>query len=150
MSLPDSWVDRIFTRLTMVFGRDFLSRYEGLDVAAVKAEWAEDLAGFQQAPNAIKFALGSLPSDKPPTSLQFRDLCRRAPQYLPKALPEPPPDPAIVAAALSAIKPSSTPGDRDWALKLREKERANGRRFLTPFQRHAWREALGVDEEEAA
>lgn len=119
MSLPDSWVDRIFTRLTMVFGRDFLSRYEGLEVAAVKAEWAEDLAGFQQSPNAIRYALENIPSDKPPTSLQFRDLCRRAPQYMPKALPLPDLDPAIAQTVRATFRPILGQGDRSWIAKLR-------------------------------
>lgn len=135
MSLPASWVDRIFTRLTMVFGRDFLSRYEGLDVSSVKAEWAEDLAGFQQAPAAIKFALDNLPSDKPPTSLQFRDLCRRAPQYAPKALPSPAPDPELAKALKQAFKPMSGRGDKEWAKKLRARAEQGYR--MTKFQRDA-------------
>jgi hypothetical protein len=119
MSLPASWVDRIFTRLTLVFGRDFMARYDGLEIDDVKAEWGEDLAGFQQAPDAIRYALENIPSDKPPTSLQFRDLCRRAPQYAPKALPAPPPDPTLAQELRRAFKPVTGMGDRSWAAKLR-------------------------------
>lgn len=144
MSLPAAWVDRIFHRLTMVFGRDFLSRYEGLSTDDVKAECAEDLAGFQQSPAAIKFALEILPSDKPPTSLQFRDLCRKAPQYAPKALPAPAPDPAIAAKALEALKPARRTDPLQWAHDLKEREGRDARKSLTEFQRKAWREALGV------
>lgn len=135
MSLPASWVDRIFTRLTLVFGRDFMARYDGLEIADVKAEWAGDLAGFQQAPGAIKFALENLPSDRPPTSLQFRDLCRRAPQYAPKALPAPPVDPEMARVVKSALKPAQGKGDREWAVKLRQRI-ADGYR-PTLFQRGA-------------
>lgn len=134
MSLPASWVDRIFTRLTMVFGRDFLSRYEGLDVAAVKAEWADDLTSFQQSPNAIKYALEMLPSDKPPTSLQFRDLCRHAPQYMPKALPPPDIDPALAQTIKAAFKPVSAAGSRDWVARLQARIEAREIR-PTKFQR---------------
>lgn len=141
MSLPASWVDRIFQRLTMVFGRDFQARYEGLSTDEVKAEWGLDLAGFAQAPAAIKFALDNLPSDKPPTSLQFRDLCRRAPQYAPKALPAPPVNPEMAQAVRGAVKPAQGKGDRDWADKLRKRV-ADGYR-PTMYQRECLREMFG-------
>jgi hypothetical protein len=129
----------------MIFGRDFLSRYEGLDVAAVKAEWAEDLAGFQQAPAAIKFALDNLPSDKPPTSLQFRDLCRRAPQYAPKALPAPTPDPEMAKTVRQAFKSINAYGTTEWAAKLRARIESHEIR-PTKFQRDALAEVSGVAE----
>lgn len=144
MSLPESWVNRIFQRLTLVYGRDFLSRYEGQDLGAVRAGWGEELTGFQQAPDAIKFALEILPSDKPPTVLQFRDLCRKAPQYAPKALPAPAPDPAIAAKALEALRPAKRVDPLQWAHDLKEREERDTRKSLTEFQRKAWREALGV------
>lgn len=144
MSLPAAWVDRVFTRLTLVFGRDFMARYDGLEIDDVKAEWAEDLAGFQQAPEAIKYALEHIPSDKPPTSLQFRDLCRKAPQYLPKALPAPPVDPAMARVVKGALKPIQGRGDREWAQKLKARIDAGYR--PTIFQRQCMEEALALGE----
>lgn len=29
MSLPAAWIDKIFTKLTLAYGRDFLGRWEG-------------------------------------------------------------------------------------------------------------------------
>lgn len=136
MSLPSAWVDRIFAKLTVAYGHRFLSMYSGVDLNLVKADWAEELAGFQQSPNAISHALGILPSDNPPNVFQFRDLCRKAPQYLPKALPEPPPDPAIAQAVKAAFKPVSSNGDRAWVAKLRERIAAKDIR-PTKFQRDA-------------
>ena len=79
MSLPNNWVDRIFAKLTLVYGTDFTRRWEGLDVDDVKADWARELAMYQQAPAAIAYALENLPENKPPNVLQFRALCRAAP-----------------------------------------------------------------------
>lgn len=78
--LPDFMIEPIFTKLTLTYGRDFLSKYEGLDLAAVKAEWAHELAGFQDIPGSIRYALQNLDPNKVPNVLQFRELCRRAPR----------------------------------------------------------------------
>lgn len=118
MPLPSSWVDQIFMKLTVAYGHRFLSQYSGIDLELVKADWAEELAGFQQSPSAIKHALSVLPSDNPPNVFQFRDLCRKAPQYLPKALPSPPPDPTLAQELRRAFKPVTGMGDRSWAAKL--------------------------------
>lgn len=79
MSLPNNWVDRIFAKLTLVYGTDFTRRWEGLNVDDVKADWARELAMYQQAPASITYALENLPENKPPNVLQFRALCRAAP-----------------------------------------------------------------------
>jgi len=79
MSLPPNWVDRIFEKLTLVYGRDFLRRWDGIPIADVKADWAKELAGFEQLPESIAHALKNLPHADPPNVYQFRDLCRRAP-----------------------------------------------------------------------
>lgn len=89
MALPSPWVDKIFEKLSLVYGRDFIGRWEGLNIDAVKADWAHELDGFQQRPQAIKHGLETLPPSKPPTVLEFREICRRAPEFAPKALPEP-------------------------------------------------------------
>jgi hypothetical protein len=91
MQLPSEWVDRIFEKLALVYGRDFLGRWDGLDIRAVKADWALELGRFANAPDSIRFALDSLPLSKPPTALEFKHLCNRAPDYLPALLPPPQP-----------------------------------------------------------
>lgn len=78
MALPDSWVDRIFQKLTLTYGRDFLGRWEGVPLEEVKADWAHELDGYEKAPHAIHHALKNLPA-KPPTVLDFRALCQKAP-----------------------------------------------------------------------
>lgn len=144
MSLPAAWVDRIFQKLTVTYGRDFAGRWEGLSTDDVKADWADVLAGFVNSPDSIKHALETLPADKPPTVLQFRDLCRKAPlKHLP-ALPAPDIDPAMAQAVKAAAKPIGGASDPlEWAHKLQERE-SNQPKSLSMFQRKAWREVLGV------
>ena len=89
MTMPLPWVEKIFRRLTLVYGRDFLSRWEGQEINGVIDDWALELAGFANWPEAIGWALNNLPADRPPTVLQFRDICRKAPARSAPALPEP-------------------------------------------------------------
>lgn len=84
--LPDTWIDRIFARLQGVYGREFIGQYatgvvDGVDAGIENAKqvWAEELGGFQENPQAIAYALETLP-DKAPNAIRFRDACRRAPE----------------------------------------------------------------------
>ena len=154
MSLPEAWVDRIFTKLSLTYGEGFMRTYAGLDVADVKANWGHELAGLAQSPKAIAHALEILPG-RAPNVVEFRELCRRAPassfgNQLPA--PEPKPvDPAgvrKVAAALAGLKPTRPIGARAWAVRLQERhQRGDG---LTRFQVAAYREALGPATQEVA
>ena len=103
MSLPIAWIEDVFAKLALTYGRDFVAQYEGLDLALVKANWAQELAGFDPHPQALALALHHLPADRPPNVLQFRALCRRMPLPPPQALAKPDSDPAIKAAGLAAI-----------------------------------------------
>ena len=121
MSLPLMWVDKIFAKLTLVYGREFLSRWEGLTIADVKTDWAHEMAGFAENPQAIAHALQNLPSDKPPNVYQFRSIARSLP---PKqaALPAPvAASPDIVAAQLLAmvpIKKALSVDGKEWARRI--------------------------------
>ena len=138
MSLPASWVDSLFGRLGVRYGTAFLRQYEGFDLAIVKADWAEVLNGFDG--ESIAYGLRYLPADKPPTAMQFRDQCRRAPRpEPPKAIAGPKPDPARVAELVSRIEPKDV-DPREWARRLQRREQQGER--LTLAQREMWREAL--------
>lgn len=121
MSLPAPWVDKIFAKLTLAYGRDFLGRWEGLDINAVKSDWAHELAGFQQQPDAIAYGLQHLP-EKCPNVFEFRAMCRRSPA---QALPQIEHSPAgkdRIAAELKKLAPvlQSKPSTdfRDWARRI--------------------------------
>lgn len=81
MSLPQPWVEKIFQKLSLIYGRDFLGRWEGIPLDEVKADWAHELSGYQQSPDAISYALQNLPR-KPPTVLEFRAICEAAPRIV--------------------------------------------------------------------
>jgi hypothetical protein len=103
MSLPAKWVDAIFDRLSIAFGRDFLGRWEGMPIAKVKADWAECLKGFVDRPQAIAFGLANLPDSKPPTAQEFRAVCRQAPTVSHVLLPAPKAEESLVAEQLRKI-----------------------------------------------
>lgn len=144
MALSQRFVDRIFARLLVRYGAAWLRAYEGIEEKLVQADWAEQLAGFDDKPEAIKHALDSLPTDRPPTAGQFRALCNTAPLPVFKALPSPKVDREKAVAALSSMrgvfKPLADP--LAWAKKLRDDE-ASGR-VLTERQRLDWRLALAT------
>ena len=100
MSLPLPWVDKIFSKLTLIYGRDFIGRWEGLEIADVKTDWAHELAGFENFPEGIAFALQSMPAGKPPNVLEFRAMALRAPRPEFKQLEAPKADPSRVAEEL--------------------------------------------------
>lgn len=79
MSLPLSWVDELFKKLGRVYGQSFLRKWDGMDMAEIKDDWAHELAGFQAHPEAIKWALENLPPERAPNVLEFRALANRAP-----------------------------------------------------------------------
>lgn len=140
MSLPDAWTDRIFAKLTLTYGKTFLNRWEGLDIAAVKADWSYELRAFAQSPDAIRFALENLPSGKPPTVLEFRDLCRARPAQPVKQLQQAPADPQRVAQAIADMPRVDPLDPKAWADRLRQREQ-NGAK-LTMAQCSMWRRAL--------
>ena len=100
--LPSPWVDRLFDRLALVYGRSFNARWDGLDLDVVKADWAHELAGFAEKPEPLRWALDHLPAH-PPNVVEFRALARMAPPPTVKALPEPKADPQRVAEAMAKV-----------------------------------------------
>lgn len=146
MSLPEPWVEKIFRKLSATYGAAFQRQYDGVDLADVKANWAHELAVFQQAPDAIAYGLDHLPADhRPPTVLQFRDACRRPTEHATSTLrlPMPKADPELARAVRAAWKPAGTGGPRAWAERLQQREERGER--LTQYQAQAWRRALKAE-----
>ena len=92
--MPSSWVDRIFQKLTLTYGRDFLGRWEGIPLDEVKADWAHELGGYERDPASIHHALTNLPP-KAPTVIEFRAICRRSPEKEVPRLAAPAANPAL-------------------------------------------------------
>lgn len=150
MALPLNWIDRIFDKLVLAYGRDFTGRWDGLPMASIKTDWAHELSGFDEHPEAIKHALQHLPADKPPTVFGFRNLCISVPKTTKLELPAPPADPVFVAEIarrLHLTKRGSPIGDKDWAKRLKARDDAGDP--LNMNQRRCYKIALGLDEPQA-
>ena len=116
--LPIEWVDKIFKKLTLVWGRDFTARWEGLDVMEVKIDWAHELSGLQDNPKAISHALQNLPGAKPPTVLEFRALALKCPAAVDPVLPFVRLEADIVAGFIGKAKAAQGQGtvsEKEWA-----------------------------------
>jgi hypothetical protein len=119
MSLPIAWVDRIFDKLTLVYGQAFLRKWDAIDMNAVKSDWAHELSGFEGHPKAIAWALQNLSPEKAPNALEFKFLARRAPPDELPRLEAPKADPDRIAEELAKLapvlaKPLARP-NTDWA-----------------------------------
>lgn len=144
MPLPDSWVDKLFRKLSATYGQAFLRQYDGVPMDDVKANWAQELGCFQQSPAAISRGIELLPADRAPTVLQFRELCRSHAQAEVLALPAPtaPADPAVIARAREALKPITNTGNKQWAYALKARHESGEK--LTRFQIECYRGAIGI------
>ena len=140
--LPIEWVDKLFHKFMVTYGVFVAKQYSGLDPLEVKTEWAKCLGGFRDRPEAIAFALQHLPSDRCPTMLQFRDMCRQAPLPAVVALPEPKADEAVVHKEIKKmVTEAFTNRDHKlWAKKLKKRHEAG--EVLSPLQIKAYKEAL--------
>lgn len=83
--LPAAWVDKIFSRLQGVYGREFTGQYSSIvndvdeGLANAKQVWADELGGFVKFPEAIAYALEHLP-ERCPNAIKFKEICRNAPR----------------------------------------------------------------------
>jgi hypothetical protein len=103
MPLSSRFVDEIHMRLAVRYGSAWLAKWQGVEIAAVKADWAEQLDGMR--PENIRKALDNLPPDFPPTCTAFRSLGvirHEAEEF--KALPAPEASPAVVKAAVAKLR----------------------------------------------
>lgn len=86
--LPESWIDRIFSKMQGRYGSLFMDRWKGCDLKSIKETWAEELAGFLDRPECLAYALQSTADCQfPPTLPEFIAAARRAPRKEAPALP---------------------------------------------------------------
>jgi len=146
MSLPTVWIDKIFEKLSLRYGRDFLGRWEGMPINDVKTDWGDVLSGMVEHPKAIGWALDNLPDAKPPTAQDFRTLCRKAPQPEVPRLEAPRANPERMAAELRKLVPIiKAKGDalydhKAWAKSLQSSHQSGV--VLKPIQIRFYKEAL--------
>lgn len=74
--LPEAWVERLFERMLLDYGKKFADQWEKADMDKLIAHWARELAGYSGA--EIKRGLDALATREwPPTLPEFKKLCRR-------------------------------------------------------------------------
>lgn len=156
-ALPDSWIERIFKKMSVNYGSKFADLWRGTDPVDMKNEWAYKLAGFADMPKEIKEALDAL-DDKPypPTLPEFLALCREAGrridghkpaiEYRPTAEEQARAD-ALIKKAAERMTKIDRRDHKEWAKKL--KARHESGEILSLIQVNAYREAL-ADEYEPA
>lgn len=74
-ALPDEWMDRLFSRLSAMYGSKFADLWRGCNLAEVKTVWAKDLGGMSREELAAG-VVGCRGRDWPPTLPEFLKLCR--------------------------------------------------------------------------
>jgi hypothetical protein len=127
MSLPLQAVERLFDRLSATYGREFFARYDGLDPNAIKSVWAHELSAYSHRLEDIAWALENLP-ERCPNAIEFRNICRKAPERDKPKLPEAPANlerlKSELAKLLPAIKAAQKVATNDglaWARSIVEK-----------------------------
>lgn len=89
MSASAEFIEALFHRLTLRYGRAFLARWEAVPVDEVKADWRRELVNYAERPEAIEYALALMDPVEPPTAARFRELCASAPAPAFQAASEP-------------------------------------------------------------
>ena len=143
MSLPIAWIDKLFEKLSIRYGRDFLGRWEGMPIADVKTDWSDVLSGFKSHPDSIAWALENLPEAKAPTATEFRPLCRKAPTPNVPQLEAPKASRDRMEAELRKLAPIVARKEidmKDWARRLKARDESGEK--LKPIQIRFYREAL--------
>ncbi|MGF6981393.1 hypothetical protein QFZ99_000869 [Paraburkholderia atlantica] len=84
-SIPEHWIERLFSRMSSLYGSRFADMWRDGDIDEIKAAWREGLAG--QNDDALRRGVAALFHEKnPPTLPRFLELCRPQPtMYTPNA-----------------------------------------------------------------
>lgn len=139
-------IDRLFERLSAVYGPAWERSLGATPVLEAKALWAHQLQAFADRLEAIVWALDELP-ESPPNVIQFRNLCRSAPAAAAPRPPEPKADPARVAAELAKLgqlraKPAGAVvhSMKAWAYELQARDQAGD--TICSYARKAYQEVV--------
>jgi hypothetical protein len=74
-ALPESWVERLFERMLLTYGKKFSDQWGAADTDSLIAFWSQDLSGYSSV--ELKRGLDALATrDWPPTLPEFKKLCR--------------------------------------------------------------------------
>lgn len=74
-SLPESWVEKLFHRMLLTYGKKFSDQWGGADTDELIAYWSQELGSYTGAEMARGVAALE-GRDWPPTLPEFKKLCR--------------------------------------------------------------------------
>lgn len=74
-AVPASWIDKLFSRFSAMYGGRFADLWRVCDISEVKAIWAEELAVLSREQLAAGVS-ACMARDWPPTLPEFLKLCR--------------------------------------------------------------------------
>lgn len=122
--VPMKAIERLFQRLSLNYGRQFLDLWKDIPLEEIKLEWSQGLSGidFKEIAAGLEYCLDH--HKFPPTLPEFKQLCRdsKRPEVL-KALPRNYSDEELQAnherlrSAASVLNHSKGPGT-DWAERV--------------------------------
>ena len=153
MNLSMTACDRVFSRLSAVYGDQWTKQWQGVPPQDVKEAWARELGKYAGRLEAIAYALQNLP-ERAPNAVQFRNLCRAAPAPDVPALPTPEANPARMREELAKLghvtgsKVQTTTGAMDWAPEIIARHAAGAK--ITPTVMKMAREAEAIRTRRAA
>ena len=163
--MRSEWIERIFARLSGIYGSEFTYKWADVDNDSLKAEWADALGGFHA--DDIAAALQACRAQpKAPNLPEFASMCRqnmntRKTADIPKLTPEDRIAAAKVAETVAksmSAKEANTKGYmvngvlvtvyKQWAFDLMVREAAGEQ--LPVISTAAWREVLGYPKDKDA
>ncbi|AFU45445.1 hypothetical protein C380_08715 [Acidovorax sp. KKS102] len=149
MTNPDFMVviDAIFDKLAVRYGHEWLRQWDGVDMAFVKADWAEELSGYANNLEPLRYALRHLP-ERCPNVGQLKKIANLCPPPVFKALPVPKADEAVVSAQVAKqleLKQALAPkaDEKGWARALVTRSEAGEK--IPPYSLQCARQALGLE-----
>ena len=92
MSMPIKAIDRLFDRMGLTYGNEWVRKWDSAPISEVKSMWAHELDFYSNRLEDVAWALENLP-EKCPNVIEFKNLCRKAPKIEAPRLPEPKADP---------------------------------------------------------
>lgn len=123
-ALPSAWIDRLFERFSVMYGKHWFDLWADVPQEAVKAAWSEDLA-FASG-DQIRKALDHCKAHCkfPPTSPEFVGLCKSFAEsmdtrrQLEDKRRHGDVDPKVRTAIAEFLNPERKCGPKDWARQI--------------------------------
>lgn len=140
-------IDAIFDKLAVRYGAEWLRLWDGADMPFVKADWAEELSGYANNLEPLRYALRHLP-ERCPNVGQFKKIANLCPPPVFKALPAPRAAEAVVLGEVAkqlALKQALAPKAdmKGWARTIAGRAEAGEK--LLPYTLQSARQALGLE-----